>query len=75
MPVHIDESKTRNERDHETTPTVRFFLERAAQHRENVAARYEAAAVKLEASSHVNKGELRRSRAAQVRAQNFVFLT
>ena len=45
--VHVDESKTRKERDQEITPTVRYFLERAAAHREAVAARHEAAAVKV----------------------------
>lgn len=73
--VHIDESKTRKERDHEITPTVRFFLERAVQHREAVAARYESAAAKLEADSQYRRAAARRTRAAEVRAQPFVFLT
>lgn len=73
--VHIDESKTRKERDHEVTPTVRAFLERAAQHREAVAARYEAAAAKLEDNSQFRRAEARRARGAQVRGQPYVFLT
>lgn len=59
--VHIDESKTRKERDHEITPTVRFFLERASQHREAVAAQHE------------KRGRL--EKAAAARAQPYVFLT
>lgn len=73
--VHVDESKTRKERDHEITPTVRYFLERAAAHREAVAAHYEAAAIKFEGWSKHARAALSRQRADEVRAQPYVFLT
>lgn len=73
--LRLTESKTGKHNDHEITPTVALMLQKAAEHQENVAKRYEASALKLESLSQARRAEISRQRAAQVRAQPYIFLS
>lgn len=73
--LKVIESKTGKVNEHEITATVRVLLTKAAEHREAVAVRYEQAAQQLERLSQAHRAEMRRARAAQVRAQPFIFLS
>lgn len=73
--LQITESKTGKHNDHEVTPTVALMFDKAGEHAESVAKGYEAAAVRLEDLSQKRRAEVSRQRAAQVRAQPFIFLS
>jgi hypothetical protein len=73
--LHVIESKTGKPNEHEITPTVRLLLNKAAEHREAVAARYEAQALKLAGWSQFAKAQKHRAKAAAVRASPFIFLS
>lgn len=74
--LKVTESKTGKLNTHKITPTVRQFLEMALEHKERVALRYEAAAQKLEKHQcGAKRGKQRRDRAAQVRAQPYIFVS
>jgi hypothetical protein len=69
------ESKTKKEVDHEITPTVAFALGKAAEHQENAAIRYERAAERLMQLSQKRRAQRSLDRAAEVRAQPYIFLS
>lgn len=73
--LKLTESKTGKHNDHEITPTVAYLFEKAAEHADSVAKRYELAALRLEALSQVRRAAASREHAAAVRAQTFVFLS
>lgn len=73
--LHVVESKTGKPNEHEITATARFLLSKAAEHRELVAARYEAAAIKLAQWSQFAKAQKHRAKAAGVRASPYIFLS
>lgn len=73
--LQVTESKTGKHNDHEVTPTVALMLDKAAEHQEAVAQRYETAAVRLDKLSQKRRAQVSRQRAAQVRSQPFIFLS
>lgn len=73
--LHITESKTGKHNEHEITPTVRYMLDKAAEHAEAVAMRYDLAAAQLVGLSQFARAEVSRARAAAVRAEPFIFLS
>lgn len=73
--LQITESKTGKPNSHEITPTVRMLLEKALEHKEAVARRYEAAAEKLQRLSQKRRAEASRLKAAEVRADPHIFVS
>lgn len=73
--LHIIESKTGKANTHQVTPTVRYLLQQAIDHREAAARVHEVAAARLKELSQYGRAEVRRSKAAGVRQQPFVFLS
>lgn len=73
--LKVVESKTGKPCEHEITPTVRYLLDKAAEHREACARWHEAAAERLEKSSQFRRAAMRRAMAAEVRAQPYIFLS
>lgn len=73
--LKVVESKTGKENEHELTPTVLKILNMAFEHVEAVALRYEASAARLEKWSKHKRAQSRRERAAEVRAQPYIFLS
>jgi integrase len=71
----VIESKTGKPNEHEITPTVRLLLNKAAEHREAVAQRYDAAATKLEQLSQFRRAAKHKVYAAAVRSSPFIFLS
>lgn len=73
--LRLTESKTGKHNDHEITTTVAVMLRKAAEHQEAVAKRYEAAAERLVELSQRKRAAKSLARAAQVRAQPYIFLS
>ena len=73
--LQVTESKTKKPNAHEITPTVRLLLEKALEHKEAVACRYEAAAVKLEKLSQRRRADASRRKAAAVRIDPHIFVS
>lgn len=73
--LHVTESKTGKLNAHEITPTVRLMLTKAKEHKEAVAARYDAAAAKLERLSQKRRAAAARLKAAAVRADPHIFVS
>lgn len=77
--LHILESKTRRrvgkKNEHEITPTVRYLLDKAKQHKLAVLARYEAAAATLERLSQKRRAALARAKAEAVRTNPYIFVS
>ncbi len=73
--LQITESKGGKVNAHAITPTVRTLLDAAIAHKAAVAARYDAAAEKLERLSQHRRAESRRKRAAEVRADPHLFVS
>jgi hypothetical protein len=77
--LRIVENKTRKTagkvNEHEITPTVRLLLDKAREHKEAVARRYELAAEKLERRSQKRRAAASRAKAAAVRATPHIFVS
>ncbi len=73
--LQVHESKTGKRNDHDITPTVRMLLSKAKEHKEAVAARYDAAAAELERLSGYRRAAARRAKAAAVRADRHIFVS
>lgn len=73
--LEVIESKTGKPNEHPITPTVRELLNKAAEHKAAVAARYNLAAKKLAKLSQYRRAEASRQRAAEVRANRHVFVS
>jgi hypothetical protein len=73
--LRVTESKTGKPNDHEITPTVALLLQKAKEHKEAVAARYDAAAEKLERLSQFRRAAKRREKAAAIRADRHIFVS
>src|SRR5581483_5787505 len=73
--LKIVESKTGKLNDHVITPTVRLLLNKAREHKEAVAQRYELAAEKLLGLSQKNRSATARAKAEAVRATPHIFVS
>jgi hypothetical protein len=73
--IVVTESKTGKPNEHEVTPTVRYLLDCARQHKAAVAARYEAAALRLERLSQYRRAARARARAEEVRKTPYLFVS
>lgn len=73
--LKIIESKTKKENEHEITSTVRLMLNKACEHAEAVAQRYDDVADRLEDNSEYGRSEKWRAKSKRVRESPFIFLS
>lgn len=73
--LKVTESKTKKLNEHDITPTVRYLLDKAKEHKEAVAARYEAAAAELLRLSQRRRAAASSAKAAAVRANPHIFVS